>query len=855
MGRHNCKCPLNLIQDGVCGCPQFWSRKASHTPLTLAHQSSTTPTPQTPINSQRSRSPFYTPVGPPRETCFFWYHGTCRRGQACTHAHETHATWQITPPPGYVHYEKCKLPMCPLRWDLVGVRAGGKEKEKEGKMKGKGGIGGQLDGATLSFVSSGMVGEVGDGDGDEDKEIGAEYTGKDMGVGPDCDGDHDGECDVACDMNPSNTTSGGEAVLLSKDDSEDTDTGSTHAETEEGSLNDITNADVYQTPIEISSSDEECENSDSSSESSDNDEEQENVSPLRKGVEVIEITDSESSSEDSESNTNDDIEEQENSAGLIDPDSRAMNGSYSDDSDSDINEMEHEAALSMTVKPEGSPSHMAAATVPSSAHGLDYVDMTCYTPPPPSSDTEKSPLLSLSHPGTLKRKRTTSPEFRSNNSDFKRIKRESTPDLDRYLSILQRERPESHWDERESGSLERLPTSTSTSPTSQTCSLPPKPAPQPNDFVQSNNHHPKTFNTRSHAPTSPRAVTIDGSLVCFYWYHEGYCKPKRGRNGRPIRCTYAHTLDVKHARVSLPPGIDRHDLECDLPMCPVRLGKDGYDGGDTGGKRGEYLGMKVGMRDKVEHDTPMTYGYFSSIPRTSVSETRASVQRLQYSSGSPQNQRLPPLTGTNAQELTTRNRSINGRQYNPEKMQKHSTNEVNKRNRRQLKLQKRRETNDLNYGNEAKHTQLSSQSAELHEAAANSEGNDEMLQKNAELYEINLSIVADTQDGLEKGDVRNEMEARQSEAGSALGMAHLLKEDEKTRTWTKWSPAKTARLREKKEKRRGHLKGERNPEFPARKARSKVRIVVDYDLPQGKDRLPWDTDHVRWVFGEIEYTH
>lgn len=34
--------------------------------------------------------------------------------------------------------------------------------------------------------------------------------------------------------------------------------------------------------------------------------------------------------------------------------------------------------------------------------------------------------------------------------------------------------------------------------------------------------------------------------------------------------------------------------------------------------------------------------------------------------------------------------------------------------------------------------------------------------------------------------------------------------------------------------------------------KKKVKVLVDYELPEGDDRLEWDTDAVRRIFGEIE---
>lgn len=70
------------------------------------------------------------PPGQPKETCFFWYHGECRRGDRCHLAHETHITWPISVPPGYVHRIPCDLPLCPLRHDMVAFKEGTRKREQ-----------------------------------------------------------------------------------------------------------------------------------------------------------------------------------------------------------------------------------------------------------------------------------------------------------------------------------------------------------------------------------------------------------------------------------------------------------------------------------------------------------------------------------------------------------------------------------------------------------------------------------------------------------------------------------------------------------------------------------------------------
>ena len=65
-------------------------------------------------------------------------------------------------------------------------------------------------------------------------------------------------------------------------------------------------------------------------------------------------------------------------------------------------------------------------------------------------------------------------------------------------------------------------------------------------------------------PDSSRVSAVP--LICFYYYHKGYCNPKRGR-----KCNYLHDTSTSQQTVSLPYGIDNHSPACALPLCPVRL--------------------------------------------------------------------------------------------------------------------------------------------------------------------------------------------------------------------------------------------------------------------------------------------
>lgn len=48
------------------------------------------------------------------EVCFFWYHGSCKRGRWCSMLHKmTDPPSFVQPPPGYMHHVPCGLEWCP----------------------------------------------------------------------------------------------------------------------------------------------------------------------------------------------------------------------------------------------------------------------------------------------------------------------------------------------------------------------------------------------------------------------------------------------------------------------------------------------------------------------------------------------------------------------------------------------------------------------------------------------------------------------------------------------------------------------------------------------------------------------
>lgn len=164
-GKESRQCPHFNITDGVCGCPEFWrpvqstkhgrfqpalqetqNERCSQDRANRLASSSVNASPLADRTKIQQVTP--APPGPPKDTCFFWYHGSCRRGGECDRPHEAHPTWPIPPPPGFRHYQPCTLTLCPLRSDLT-VR----DKPQNSQHRPHT-IGSQIDGAAFSRATT-----------------------------------------------------------------------------------------------------------------------------------------------------------------------------------------------------------------------------------------------------------------------------------------------------------------------------------------------------------------------------------------------------------------------------------------------------------------------------------------------------------------------------------------------------------------------------------------------------------------------------------------------------------------------------------------------------------------------------
>ncbi|KAF3008788.1 hypothetical protein E8E13_010440 [Curvularia kusanoi] len=399
-------CPHFDTQDGVCGCPEFWQLTTScrdeHTSSingtpSVRHEQTTQPNHVTSsvnsipvVDCAKTPRATPTPTDPIKETCFFWYHGTCKRGKRCERPHETHPTWPISPPPGFRHFQPCTLPLCPLRTDPT-IPA-----NTHGSHRRDPDLGSQMDGAAFSRAST----------AGENSNDNISYNKTDSDII---------ETDGAIPLVP-------EACLHGKD---------------------------VQCGV---------------------------------GNHMLPAVEAE----------------------------------------------EDRGAYKANEQRQGNSEP-------------DYIDLAQSDPDTTMLLAQDEDMLSISHPGTLtKRRRLHSSTSHPNNSKRVKIEECGSPDLYKVVSTRDRLRIMSQWDVRASDMAQH-----STSRHSEDDARPPL--------------------STLDIPKEPRNVGAL-PLICFYYYHKGYCNPKRGR-----RCNYLHNTNSPQQVVSLLPGIHDHDPSCAMPLCPVNL--------------------------------------------------------------------------------------------------------------------------------------------------------------------------------------------------------------------------------------------------------------------------------------------
>jgi hypothetical protein len=523
----------------------------------------------------------------------------------------------------------------------------------------------------------------------------------------------------------------------------------------------------------------------------------------------IEVTSGDDESVDTGSDPDEEVlsEMKQESTSSIDPSSRALTGPYSDSSDPESDHDGKEVAVKGTTEPEPDNQEFHDTSIIPSlinpSNDMDYFDVSDCAPLPPYSDTEEPPLSSFSHAGTIgKRKRLTSPN--EMNGDTKHTKREPTSD----------------------------------------------------------NH--------SFIPTGPRA--LGGSpLICYYWYHKGECVPKRNHG----KCRYAHTLDVFNPQVSMPPGIIHHNPKCRLPLCPHQMAQN------TNHTRNNSM---RDLKEKHVKDEPFTSprrgafpvnaGYSSS-PRDSVMEARNLIKGRK-SRRNRKYQQLPKLTEANRQRFKSQKQSIekwqtdNGiKPFDIEKQreEKMELKEIKKELKKQKRQEKRRleDTPLLKYEDDASRewdpaaivfparqrskrnegVKLRRRANDLFEADIANGGRIETFDPEAELYKQSFQPIAGFPEHTSIRDKREEMEDRQYRTENALGMIESLRHHQKP---SSRRPLRAASpTRDKAEVHTRTMDAEESGEVVHATANSITGAVAP--LPMEEERLEWDTDLVRQLFG------
>jgi hypothetical protein len=550
---------------------------------------------------------------------------------------------------------------------------------------------------------------------------------------------------------------------------------------------------------------------------------------------------------------------------MFDPNSRALTDSCSDSYDLESDNGGEEATMKVTVDSQHNKESLNVDIItcpPPSFDNMEHFDVSDFGRSPPSSDTGDAPILSLSHEGTLdKRKRTTSPDEINNNN--KRTKQKPTSDLGGCISIL--ECHANHRDVKGSSNPDYppVPVAFLADPSHD---LPLKSS-VTTRVLSTQDRHSTSFNSRSRI--------LNGSTsICFYWYHKGECRPKR-RYGRSTNCMYAHTMDIPILRVSLPPGITNHNPDCSLPHCPIRLAQNSQNADKMS------ITEDTDRPIKDEPSTPVRRGPltldtgYSSSPRDSIIEARYFLKKPKFGG----NRKLPKLTGASRQRFKFQKNSIEKWQaennIKPFDANRKLEEKIElKRMKKELKMQKRREKrlagdSILKYEdgptvalNPATTAILAKQHSKknrdvghrhrtrnLYDVDVANGGNVERFDPEAELYKKSFQPIAGFPESIVIQNVREEMEYRQNQIGNTVNMIELPKFNPQSNRQCLLGVGRSAsddvdQLNRKDDAEGGSEEG---------KGRSnKSGAIVDYELPMGEARLDWDTDFVRRLFGEIE---
>jgi hypothetical protein len=562
---------------------------------------------------------------------------------------------------------------------------------------------------------------------------------------------------------------------------------------------------------------------------------------------------------------------------LTNPSSRALAGRYPELSQPGSGDEREEASLDAPAElqehdREPHNTNMVASS-PASPDDMDYLDLASFTSPPPSSDTDENPSLSLSHPGTRgKRDRAPSPE--QLNCENEVVEREMSPDFNGCMSTLERNCRVNHWDARVPDGPPDFPMLVA--PTADPPHrLDPESASVISNALGFEGPQPEFSSARALAsPRGPRPRP----LVCFFWYHRGECTPKF-MYGRRTICMFEHSLEGPDPQVSLPPALSGHNPECSLPLCPVRLANPNPKTANRDGRGFEKTAPKEEPSTPTRHgavDTP-----YSSSPRDAITQARYFVKGPKFSGRSNSHQ-LPKLTGARRERFKSQWRAIekwqrdNGGQLFGAARQPMDKTEAKGQNKQQNpgKRPKTQTRGDpvLNYGD------VLAKDADAHPTASSATQRSKLWRKNkknkvrrrkkdlsqrdamgadetvnldtkVEVHEKSSQPGANCTKHAPARDTTAEMEDRQQDAMIATGTVHS---EEHILEPSSSSVSRLAPSVIDEADRLGTESTTPDETGLTGHANTEPKVLVDYELPMDESRLDWDTDVVRRAFGEIE---
>lgn len=292
---------------------------------------------------------------------------------------------------------------------------------------------------------------------------------------------------------------------------------------------------------------------------------------------------------------------------------------------------------------------LGKSEVEESDYEPDYIDLS-QSLSPPSSPRVQQTLSSISHSGTLsKRRRPHTTNLPESNNKRVKIGEGSSPHLENIVPIFERPRSMSQWDIKPPDlTLHDQHAESRASNSALSHSFPLQSEPE-----MVGEDDPATFAPQSFdPPKGPRSMSTIPP-ICFFFYHQGYCNPRHGR-----RCDYLHDMSTSQQTVSLPRRIDRHSPTCPLPLCPVRKRMHDF----VKQEPGTYISH---LQTDIKQE-PATPPEIHKLPFFDVSDSSSRDEILAVRGRYPRGmlgQPLPHHTGTARQRFKEQKRRIEQIQF------------------------------------------------------------------------------------------------------------------------------------------------------------------------------------------------